>query len=70
MNYRLFFIFLSLISSVQVFAAESATVDFFRSQGKIYVVVAVLLAVFIGIVLYLISLDRKISRLENRIKNE
>lgn len=70
MNCRLVYIFLCLIMSVQVFAAESAAIDFFRSQGKIYVVVAVLLAVFIGIIVYLISLDRKISRLENRIKNE
>jgi CcmD family protein len=70
MNSKIGIIFLCLIVSVQAYAAESAAIDFFRSQGKIYVVVAVLLAVFIGIIVYLISLDRKISRLENRIKNE
>ncbi|HFA48804.1 MAG TPA: CcmD family protein [Bacteroidetes bacterium] len=41
--------------------------DFMRSMGKMYVVVAVIIAVFIGIVIYLISLDRKISKLENQI---
>jgi hypothetical protein len=35
-----------------------------RSNGKIYVVVAVMLTILIGLILYLISLDRKISKLE------
>jgi bacteriorhodopsin len=38
--------------------------DTFRSNGKIYVVVAVLLTILAGIILYLIRLDRKITRLE------
>lgn len=41
--------------------------DFMRSMGKMYVVVAVIVAIFIGIVIYLVSLDRKISKLENQI---
>ena len=36
-----------------------------RSNGKIYVVVAVMLTILIGLILYLISIDRKISKLEN-----
>ena len=35
-----------------------------RSSGKIYVVVAVLLLIFIGFILYLIRIDRKVTRLE------
>lgn len=35
-----------------------------RSNGKIYVVVAVLVIIFIGILLFLLSLERKIRRLE------
>ena len=38
--------------------------DTFRADGKIYVVVAILSIVFTGIVLFLIRLDRKISRIE------
>jgi integral membrane sensor domain MASE1 len=38
--------------------------DGLRSSGKIYVVVAVIVTLFAGLVLYIISLDRKISRLE------
>ncbi|MCF8214294.1 MAG: CcmD family protein, partial [Chitinophagaceae bacterium] len=35
-----------------------------RSNGKIYVVVAVVLTILLGLVAYLIHLDRKISKLE------
>ena len=38
--------------------------DAMRSNGKIYVVVVVLLVVLAGLFIYLIQLDRKISRLE------
>lgn len=35
-----------------------------RSDGKIYVVVAVCLTILLGLVLYLVRLDRKMSKLE------
>jgi CcmD family protein len=35
-----------------------------RHNGKIYVVVGVILIIFTGIIFYLIRLDRKITRLE------
>jgi fluoride ion exporter CrcB/FEX len=35
-----------------------------RSNGKIYVVVAVVLTILLGLIAYLIRLDRKISKLE------
>lgn len=38
--------------------------DTMRSNGKIYVVVAVILTIFAGIIIYLIRLDRKMSKLE------
>ncbi len=38
--------------------------DLMRSNGRIYVVVAVMLTILIGLVLYLVRLDRKISKLE------
>jgi len=39
-----------------------------RSSGKIYVVVAVLVVIFLGIAIYLVTIDRKISRLEKQQK--
>lgn len=41
--------------------------DFLRSIGKMYVVVAVIVVVFLGIAFYLWSLDRRLSELENQI---
>mgnify|MGYP001582542088 CR=1 FL=1 len=38
--------------------------DELRSSGKIYVVVGVLSVIFIGIIIYLINIDRKISKME------
>lgn len=49
-------------------AAQSGDQDFARSIGKIYVVVAVIIAIFIGIVIFLIYLDRRLAKLENQIK--
>jgi len=50
--------------------AESTAVDFLRSTGKIYSVVAVIVLIFLGIVAYLFRLDKKLTRLENQIKDE
>ncbi len=38
--------------------------DLMRSQGKIFVVIAILLLIFFGLILYLIRLDKKIQKLE------
>mgnify|MGYP003390113122 CR=1 FL=1 len=42
--------------------------DALYQSGKIYVVITALVLIFIGIVIYLISLDRKIGRLEKELK--
>ena len=58
-------ILFSLFPLSFLLAQENA--DFMRSMGKMYVVVAVIIVVFIGIVIYLVSLERKITKLENQI---
>jgi uncharacterized membrane protein len=42
--------------------------DLMRSNGKIYVVVAVVTTILIGLILYVFRLDRKISKLEKEAK--
>lgn len=37
-----------------------------RSNGQIYVVIAVMLTILIGLLLYLVRLDKKISKMEKR----
>lgn len=36
-----------------------------RSNGRIYVVIAVILTILIGLILYVVRLDRKIRKFEN-----
>lgn len=48
---------------------EVEMADVLRQDGKIYVVVAVLLTVLVGLILYLVSLDRKVGKLEEQLKD-
>ncbi len=61
-----------LILSASAFAQDNCEqvemAEGLYQSGKIYVVVAALAIIFIGIVIYLISLDRKISKLEKEVK--
>lgn len=50
---------------MQMLLSKTAANPFY-SGGKIYVVVAVLLIIFLGIVFYLIRLERKINKLEDK----
>lgn len=64
---KLVLLFLSSFSSLFLLAQEGDKIemaDTMRQNGKIYVVVAVVLTILAGILLYLIRLDRKISKLE------
>lgn len=44
--------------------------DFMNSNGKIYVVMAVVVIIVIGLFIYLINLDRKIKKLEKGITDK
>lgn len=44
--------------------------DGLRISGKIYVVVLVLSIIFLGITIYLISINRKLTKLEKEMKNQ
>jgi cytochrome bd-type quinol oxidase subunit 2 len=65
---RIFTLLSLLVFHISLFAQDKAEevemADVMRSSGRIYVVVAVLLAIFAGIIIYLIRLDKKITRLE------
>jgi len=62
----LFTVLLFVLFSATVTAQEvsNSAETVFTSNGKLGVVVAVVITILIGIFLYLISLDKKISRLE------
>jgi CcmD family protein len=50
-------------------AAQPEMADAMRSNGKIYVVVAVLVIIVTGLLVYLIRLDGKVGRLEKEVEN-
>ena len=54
------FTFLALLVKAQ----EVEMADVMKANGKIYVVIVVMLTILAGLVLYLVRLDRKISKLE------
>lgn len=69
MNKLRYFLFalLFLLMNMCVLAQEDKPVtmaDTMRSNGRIYVVIAVILTILVGLVLYVVRLDKKISRLE------
>lgn len=53
--------------SITTFAQEVEMADTMRSEGKIYVVVTILLLILVGLIGYLFQLDRKVSRLEKKL---
>ena len=66
-----FLLFLFIYSSNIFAQAESVEMaDTMRSNGKIYVVVGVIAIVFTGIIIYLISVDRKVSKLEKKFDDK
>lgn len=58
----LLFLHFSLFAQQEVEMADTL-----RSEGKIYVVVAIMLVIFVGLIGYLFRMDRKVSRLEKKI---
>ena len=63
-----FFWLLLSIPALAQNPAEIEMADQLRSDGKIYVVVAVLSIILAGILVFLFLLDRKIGRLEKQLK--
>lgn len=71
---RIYFFIIAIMLSGFVHAQDSLKnekpqmADALRSNGKIYVVVTVLVIILIGLFIYLMNTDRKISRLEKKTK--
>lgn len=66
-----------LVSTISLFVssvvtAQETVVDsgLMRSNGKIFVVMAVVITILFGLFAYLISIDKKITRLEKEGPNQ
>lgn len=61
---KFLFAILFLTNTVQAQTAQTPMAELMRSDGRIYVVIAVLLTILAGLIVYLIKLDNRITRLE------
>lgn len=62
------FTLIMLMATLNLFAQGNNVemADTLRSDGKIYVVVAVILIILIGLLIYLFALDRRLKMLEKK----
>ncbi len=68
---RFFLLFIYLVASLSSQAqAEVPMADGMRAEGKIYVVVAILLLILAGLIGYLFFVDKKLSRLEKKLSEK
>ena len=72
MNWKMknkFLILLTLLlANFSSFAQDIEMADKMRQDGKIYVVVTVVLVILIGLFFYLFRIEKKLNDLENRLK--
>ncbi len=59
-------LFALLLAALPAFSQEVEMADTMRSEGKIYVVVAILVVILVGLIGYVFALDRKASKLERK----
>ena len=63
-------LFLSISAVFNNILLQIPMADTFRSEGKIYVVIGIILILLIGFFLYLWRVDKKLDKLEDEIKNK
>ena len=57
---------LQIVAKAQAAVTAPLATDFMRSNGKIYLVMTIVVVIMTGLLLYVISIDRKISQLEKK----
>ncbi len=67
---KLFAFTLCILSSVLCHAQEVEMADGMRSSGKIYVVIGGLVTILLGVILFLIMIDRKLSEIEKKLNKK
>ena len=69
MKFKISFFLMSLLMPMLASAQEinePEMADTFRSNGKIYVVISVIAIVFVCLIVYLIYIDTRLKKLENK----
>jgi asparagine N-glycosylation enzyme membrane subunit Stt3 len=68
MKNKVFIILSFLLIQFNIAFANGENQDFMRSIGKMYVVVAVIATIFVGLAIFMVYMDSRISRIEKEIK--
>ncbi|MDB5088039.1 MAG: hypothetical protein JWR09_2033 [Mucilaginibacter sp.] len=58
------FLLLGYIGAFAQQAQDVEMADALRSSGKIYVVIATIVIIFVGLAIYLFSIDRRLKKIE------
>jgi CcmD family protein len=64
---RFFVLFCLALCSTAAFAQQPNNVemaDTMRSSGKIYVVISIICIIFVGLAIYMFSIDRRLKKIE------
>jgi hypothetical protein len=61
-----FFAILQIVAHAQNAVVAEPSNDLMRSNGKIYLVMTIVVVLITGLLLYVLSIDRRISKLENK----
>lgn len=71
MNRSLVTLLLLLFTTSTIFGQEKVEMaDQLRSDGKIYVVVAIIIIILIGLFVYLFAMDKKVKNLEKLLSEK
>ena len=71
MNKIIALFLLLVLGTLRTFGQDQVEMaDQLRSEGKIYVVVAIILIILLGLFFYLFSLDRKVKKLEKLLSEK
>ena len=62
----LLFTFATLLFSSAIHAQDKTVGEFMHSRQRSYVVIAVMLTILAGLIIYIIRIDRKLTKLEKR----
>lgn len=58
---------LMLLTAFAASAQEAEMADTMRANGKIYVVVGIIMIVLVGLIVYLFTMDKKLGKLEKQL---
>lgn len=67
-NVNKILVWLMAFLPLSAFAQDVEMADLLHENGKIYVVVGVIAIIFVGLIVYLVAIDRRLTKIEKEEK--